>query len=108
MTTQKIEEIIFEEFEKNKDLVKTKNSKISVQNSNPLLQDSWTAKITAAINISDLAAENGIDQCPKCDYSLYFDDSRGFFICSKAKFEGDCDFKGGIVDFAKFCEGGIW
>lgn len=99
MTAQKIEDIIFEEFEDNKNLKKTHNPQTSITNTINPNPESWTSKIVSAINISDLAKDNGIDRCPKCDYDLYFDDGRGWFICAKARFDGSCNFKGNIVDF---------
>lgn len=89
---------------------KIKSLRNVVKNSAPLKDGSWTSKIVEKIRVSDLASENGIDCCPnhKNDYQIVFDDSRGWFICVKAKYEGNCDFKGNIVDFQKFCMERTW
>ena len=42
---------------------------------------------------------DGKFQCPECEYGITFDDSRGWFICNKAKYENSCNFKGNIVNF---------
>jgi len=76
---------------------------ISIKNSKPLNNNSWTSKVVAAINISDLAQEHGIEKCPLCNYGISFDDSRGWFICLNAKYNHKCSFKGNIVDFMERC-----
>jgi len=97
---QRIEETVLKEFE-----VEEKNAlaevKSVVRNSEPLPQDSWTARITSKVRISELASEFGVDCCPnhKNNYPIIFDDSRGWFICVKAKYEKNCDCKGNIVNF---------
>lgn len=70
-----------------------------VTNSGTPEKDSWTEKIVSKVNISDLASEFGVDECSSCHYGLEFDDGRGWFICTKAKYEGGCDMKGNIVNF---------
>jgi hypothetical protein len=86
----------YEELTKAKRQVKNK-----IQNSGRASLDNWTGKITAKVKISELADEFGITACPnhKNDYPIIFDDSRGWFICVKAKYEGSCNFKGNIVNF---------
>lgn len=75
----------------------------TITNTTPAPVGSWTEKIVSKVNISDLADELGIDDCPKCHYGIDFDNSRGWFICIKAKYEGSCDFKGNIVEFMRVC-----
>lgn len=67
-------------------------------------QTDWMQKICAKVNISDLASEFGVDECPLCSYPVNFDDSRGFFCCVKKKYENACDFAGNIVEFMKRCK----
>ncbi len=71
-------------------------------------QTEWMRKVTAAVKISDLADEFGVTSCPNHtkSYPIDFDDSRGFFICIKAKYDNICDFKGNIVDFMRRCKNG--
>ena len=69
-------------------------------------QTEWMQKICAKVKISDLADEFGVTSCPNHakSYPIDFDDSRGFFICIKAKYDNICDFKGNIVDFVRRCK----
>ena len=96
---QKIEQKVWEEFERQqtKALKEVKNR---VSNSgNPTT--AWTKKITEKIKISELASQSGINKCPVCDYGIDFNDSKGWFICHKAKYDNACDFKGNIVKLHK-------
>ncbi len=67
----------------------------------------WMRKVTEKVKISDLARQHGINVCPRCNYVLYFDDSRGWFCCAKKKWRNDCTFNGNIVDFVEFIGGEI-
>ena len=71
-------------------------------------QTDWMQKICEKVKISDLADEFGVTSCPNHtkSYPIDFDDSRGFFICIKAKYENSCDFKGNLVDFVRRCKNG--
>lgn len=100
---QKINEKLFEEMEQEVQKAKKKlEGKARVVNSEPLRNGSWISKIVSRVRISELASENGIDCCPKCDYNLYFDDSRGFFICGNQRWNKKKCFSGNIVDFQMF------
>ncbi len=104
---QEIERLL-REFEKEQLEVKKQiEGKIKVQNSTKPTTD-WTRKITDKVRISELASEFGIESCPECslkgkNYGIDFDDSRGWFICQKSKYDGDCNFKGNIVNFMERC-----
>ena len=92
---------IFQELERKLEEV-VKQSPTILNSSKPR-EGSWTDKIVSKVNISDLASEFGVSQCPECDYQVYFDNSRGFFCCVNARFNKTCDFKGNIVEFVKRC-----
>ena len=95
---------LFEQLEA--ELIKKTKEKPIIRNSEPLREGSWTQKIVSQVRISDLAKEFGVDCCPnhKNPYPIIFDDTRGWFICVKAKYEpSSCDFKGNIVEFVKRC-----
>lgn len=59
---------------------------------------SWMRAVTSKIKISDVARKNNISTCPACNrYKVNFDDGRGFFACQ----DGNCKFRGNIVDFVE-------
>lgn len=95
--TQNIDFSLWKELEK--EMIKKKAEvKTTIQNTGTP-KGEWTRKIVDKINISELASEFGVEQCPICSYGLTFDNSRGWFICNKAKYNQGCDFKGNIVNF---------
>lgn len=96
MTQPKLNHFL-QEFESQ--LAEVMRSKPTIQNSGKPPKDSWIEKVVSKVRISDLASEFGVNSCPLCNYSICFDDSRGWFICVKAKYEGTCNFKGNIVNF---------
>lgn len=101
---------LLQKFEAEQLQVKKKlEAKAQVFNSGNKPKGAWTQRIVDKIKISELAGERGITKCPKCDYGLSFDDSRGWFICINAKYNLACDFKGGIVKFTEWLmEAGLW
>ena len=111
---QKVEDKVWKEFETAWEMQERgKEAKAIIQNSQKPQTD-WMRKVVDKVRISDLAREAGIDRCPLCEgrgksYDIYFDDSRGWFICKSARWNKDCDFKGNIVDFENFIlEGKKW
>lgn len=102
---QEIDQQILDEFEKEyaKAVAKLQEG-VRVESSGKQPQGEWTKKIIEKIKISELAEEFGINACPKCNYDLYFDDSRGFFCCSNKRWNNSCDFAGNLVAFSKFLE----
>ena len=110
---QQIDLSLWDEFQQQQQAaVKNLEKKVGlIRNSGRKPQGAWTARIVEKIRISELASSHGVERCPKCDYTLLFDDSRGFFICLKAKYSGkkDCDFCGNIVSFTEWLmEAGKW
>ena len=103
--SQTIDSKLFEEFETEMktELNKVKRKSI-IQNSSPPTT-TWMQKVTAKVRISELASELGVDFCPMidCGYPISFDDSKGWFICLRAKYNHDCDFQGNIVNFMERC-----
>lgn len=95
----KVEDLLKEFEEEQTKLKKGIKAKSQIKNSNSLNDDSWTAKVTAKVKISELASEFGVEECCVCHYGISFDDDRGWFICNKAKYSRTCDFKGNIVNF---------
>lgn len=110
--SQQIEMALWNEFNQEQNKAKEKlEQKVQIKNSSKPPADSWTAKIVEKIRISELAFEKGVEVCPVCEYGLIFDDFRGWFICTKAKYSKmqDCDFAGNIVDFTeRLMEMGRW
>jgi len=103
--TQQIEMALWQEFqEEQKKTIKTIENKVSNSNIKP--KTSWMRQVCEKIKISELAFERGIEKCPSCDYGISFDDSRGWFICNKAKYNHSCNFKGNIVDLMNFIKTG--
>ncbi len=99
---QRISDKYWEEF--NKEFNESKKQDPNrIINTSPPIPGSWTEKIVSKVNISELAFELGIDDCPQCHYGIDFDDMKGWFICIKAKYESSCDFKGNIVNFMERC-----
>ena len=92
---------IFQELERKLEEVVKQSP--TINNSGKKPQGEWTRKIVSKVNISDLASEFGVTQCPECDYQVYFDNSIGGFCCVNARFNKTCDFKGNIVEFVKRC-----
>lgn len=102
MTKQPALNEIFQELERRlEEKVKQIQQKPIITNSGTPRKNSWTQKIVDKVKISDLANEFGVDKCPECEYPICFDDSRGWFICVRAKYDKCCDFKGNIVDFTE-------
>lgn len=97
--SQKIEKSVLEEFAKAQEK-ELREVKTKITNSGKP-KTTWMKKITERIRISDIAAEQGVNKCPRCNYDLYFDDGRGWFCCTTKRFGGDCDFHGNIVDFVE-------
>lgn len=96
--TQQIDNSIFQELEE--EMQKKEKKENTVNNEGESPKGSWIEKITSRINISDLAQEKGITECPKCHYPIQFNDNRGWFICTRAKYQPkECGFSGNIVDF---------
>lgn len=102
---QKINPEIWKEFEEGQ--LKEKQQKSVTINTTPPNPDSWTARVCAEVRISELAEEHGITECPRCHYTIYFNDDRGWFICAKRKYDRDCSFGGTLVDFVEFLGGEI-
>jgi hypothetical protein len=105
---QKINLKIYEEFEKEKSKLEKKLASISKQsksNSN-IPQGEWMKKICSVVKISELAAEHNITYCPICNYNLYFDDDRGWFICANERWNKKKCFSGNIVDFMRWLNNG--
>jgi hypothetical protein len=102
---QHINKQFWKEFEEErKNITKTIENRISNSNQKP--KTSWMRQICEKIRISQLASERGIEKCPLCNYGISFDDIRGWFICNKAKYDHDCNFKGNIVDLMNFIQTG--
>ncbi len=99
---QRITDKYWNEFEKEFE-ENTKQHTNSIVNTGNPVKGSWTEKIVSQVRISDLADELGVDECPDCGYGVNFDNSMGWFICIKAKYESSCDFKGNIVNFMERC-----
>lgn len=97
--SQKIEQRVWDEFEKEVEKSERKPQSRITNSERP--KTSWMRKVCENVRISDLAAEKGVDRCLECGYDLYFDDSRGWFCCTTKKFGGVCDFNGNIVDFVQ-------
>ena len=99
--TQNIEKIVFKEFTQKleePDFKRKAGASTITDSGQP--PTSWMREVTARIRISDIAKENGIDMCPKCDkYVVNFDDGRGWFCCQG---HPECNFSGNIVDFVSF------
>ena len=104
---QTINKTIWTEFAKEILEKKKKEGEIKIKNTGTPKTE-WIRKVVEKVRISDIAREEGIDKCPLCNYDLYFDDSRGWFICQKKRWGGDCSFGGNIVDFQRFIEVGKW
>ena len=98
MRGQNINEVLWDEFniEKSKALKKVVGIAKQSHSNSQIPQGEWMKKVTDVLNISELASENNITRCPKCDYDISFDDSRGWFCC-----QSKC-FSGNIVDLMDF------
>lgn len=104
--TQEIDNKLWNEF--SKELSKTKKKlegRAKIQNST-LPTTEWTRKIVEVIKISELASENGISECPFCEYNIYFDDTKGWFICGRQRWSKKKCFSGNIVDFQHWLDTG--
>ncbi len=103
--TQKINLDVWEEHKKEMKEEKEKvQGQSKIQNSNTNSSGLWIRKVVDKVKISDLASEFGISKCPRCDYDLNFDNSRGWFCCEQKRWNGNCNFAGNIVDFMEFAD----
>ena len=102
--TQKVNPLLFEKLNEEMKKKKKLEERAKVSNSGEKSKGEWVRNIVQVIKISELASERGIETCPKCNYGLQFDDDRGWFICTQAKYSSKvkCDFCGNIVDFTDF------
>ena len=100
LMVQSIDKTVWELYEKAiAEEPKKKEGENRIQNSGTQSTGEWVRKVVDKISISDIAERKGVTSCPDCGYDLNFDDSRGFFICVKAKYNKTCGFQGNIVDF---------
>lgn len=99
----KIEELLREFEREYKKEVKQLKEKSKIENSEKQAGGEWIRKVVDKIKISDLAIEFDATTCPYCSYPIDFDNSRGFFICRKAKYSGksECSLGGNIVEFCR-------
>lgn len=98
---QNIDDALWSDFQTEQQ--KAKEQLIQISNSGQKPQTKLMRDIVSRINISDLAKEYHISECPNCHRNLYFDDSAGLFICYTQRFKKKKCFAGGIIDFMEFC-----
>lgn len=99
---QQVEYLIWDLFEEERKRMTFSQRKNTFECSHSNIpQGEWMKKVTGVLRISELAKEYNVSSCPRCDYSLNFNDGRGWFCCENKKWGGNCDFAGNIVDFVQ-------